>query len=289
MSERRVVVFVTVIAAALLLFYGAVGFLKASPLLTGALLLSIAGLFFLSPTIASFLEYERGVRFRFGRFKDVLGPGWKIVIPLYDTIVRVDLREQEIDVPPVKVVTSDDVAVSVDTIYLMRIKDPAKSVIAVRDYRKAVSDLITSEIRTAVSKMPLKDVLNRPEDINTALTRQLEEIDGAWGIQTTKFEVEGIVLPEELVAAMTKRQVASEVQQRTTIEAETRKISINAINQAASALTQRTMAFLYIDALKQIGQSRSTKIVLPSQLVSPDALREGIAEGLGKDFIEEAK
>ena len=116
--------------------------------------------------------------------------------------------------------------------------------------------------------MDLENVLEKTEDINTLLTRRAQENANQWGVTATRVEVEHITLPDSLTQTMTQRREAQERKARVIIEAEARTAYVDALNESASKLSPTTMQYLYLDSLKRIGESSSTKIVLPVEVNS---------------------
>ncbi len=264
----RAALFVAIIAAAIALAFLGLQVLRVTPLLLGAALLLVAVILFLSPQLVEFKEFERGVRFRLGKFKDVVGPGWVIVFPSFDRIERVELRDHIVDVPPQKVITKDNVNITIDALTYVRVIDPRKAIIEIRDYHKAISGFMVAEIRNIVSKLELEGVLEKTEDINVLLRQRLQEISERWGVTATRVEVEHITLPPELVEAMTQRQSAEERKRRIKLESEAKQITIDALNESASKVSDTTMTYLYLDTLRSMGAGSATKIIFPLELTS---------------------
>ncbi len=263
--NRRAALFVAIVASvAAVLFLGFV-VLRASPLLLLPVFLLAAALIYLSPRRIEFREYERGVRFRFGKFKDVIGPGWFVIFPSFDRIERVDLREEPIDIPEQKIVTRDNVGITIDTVAYVKVVDPRKAVLEVRDYKRAIEAVINSELRNIVSKMEMEAAMEQTEDISVLLHRRLREVTEQWGVEATRVEVEDLRLPDELVEAMTKRQSAEENKRRIKIESEARQLSITAVSEAASKVSDTALAYLYLDTLQRMGDGRATKILFPME------------------------
>ena len=114
-------------------------------------------------------EYERAVVFRFGRFIGVKGPGWVIVIPFIEKAVVVDLRTKTLDVKPQKVITKDKIELTIDAVIYLRVKDPAKAVLNVRDYERAAVLYVESELREVVGNMNMEEVISNVDKINKQL------------------------------------------------------------------------------------------------------------------------
>lgn len=285
-TDRRVVVFVAIIAAALVLALGAIFVLRLHPVLAFLVLAFVAVLAVFFPKLEVFAEYERGVVFRLGKFLNVAGPGLFVIFPIIDRVVRIDLRDQLVDIPSQPVITRDNIKLDIDAIVYTKVLDAKKAVVEVRDYEAAIRGVMYAEIRNIVAKMDLEVVLEKTEDVNVLLTRRAQEVAEKWGVTATRVEVEHILLPPELTAAMTKRREAEEWKARIITEAQARQAYILALNEAATTLSPTTMEYLRLDSLKRIGESGSTKIVLPMELSS---LASAVASKLGVKAAAEEK
>ena len=128
-ANRQAVVFISIIAAALALALGSVFILKLHPLVAFVLLAAVATVLVFLPKLEIFPEYERGVLFRLGKFQKVVGPGAVFIFPVVDRVVRVDMRDQLVDVPPQDVITRDNIKINIDTIVYTKVVDAQKAVI----------------------------------------------------------------------------------------------------------------------------------------------------------------
>ncbi|MFH0922441.1 MAG: SPFH domain-containing protein [Candidatus Micrarchaeota archaeon] len=283
--DRQVTVFVLVIAAAALLVYALIAS-KLPPVLLvlGLFVIAVVLLFF--PRLIELKEYERGVFFRLGKFNKVAGPGWIFMFPAIDSFELVDLRTRTIDVAPQKVVTQDNIAIEVDAIVYMRVVDPKKVVIAVKDVQGALTHLLHANIRSVIGKMTLDEVIRKTEEINAALYSTVKDVEKDWGIFTQNIEIQSIELPQGLIAAMQKRKEAGEYKAKLETEAQAREISLDIINRAASKLSDRTMTLLYVDALKIIANGKSNKIIFPLEL---SRMAAHLADQTGGQFEDTAQ
>jgi len=263
--NRQVVVFVAIIAAALALFYTMVAAkIPVAFFLVGIALLVVVALAF--PQLVELKEYERAVVFRVGKYHRTAGPGWILVFPAMEKYVVVDMRTQAIDTPPQTMITRDDVRVKVDAVLYIRVVDPKKAIVEVKDYKTAVVELLRANIRNAVGKMDLEELLEKTEELDSELHAIIEAAAKDWGISTHRVEIQSIELPPELVEAMRKRKEALEYKARAETEAAARQISLDILDKAASKMSDKTLAYLYLDALKKISEGKSNKIIFPLEL-----------------------
>src|SRR5688572_28182564 len=257
-------------------------------------------------------EYERLVVFRLGRSLGSRGPGLVLLIPAVDRGVRVDLREQFLQVPHQTCITKDNAPISIDFLIYWKVVDSAYSVIQVADFAGASQGIATTTLRAVIGDIPLDDVLANREQINHLLRQKLDEVTERWGVKVTSVEIREIVPPNTIQEAM-NRQMSAErnrramvlesdgkreaailvaqgekqsavlraegARQAAILEAEGSRqsqalraegfaLALNSISDVARGLDSQTMGLQYLDALKMLGNSPATKVVLPLELVS---------------------
>ena len=243
-------------------------------------------------------EYQRLVVFRLGRLLATKGPGLVILIPLVDRAVWVDLREFFLEIPRQDSITKDNAPISVDFIIFYKVFDPTMSVVEVQNFRGAAQGMATTTLRAVVGDIPLDDVLAKRDEINQVLRIKLDEVTSRWGVKVTNVEIREIIPPPSVQEAMT-RQMSAERQRRAVVtEAEGQKqaaitvaegnkqsailnaegdrqaailraegfaLALTTIYESARSVDEKTMSLQYLEALKRIGESPSTKFVIPME------------------------
>ncbi|GAY25209.1 hypothetical protein ATG_04120 [Desulfurococcaceae archaeon AG1] len=245
-------------------------------------------------------EYERLVVFRLGRMIGVRGPGLIFLVPIIDTAQRVDLREFVIDIPPQTCITKDNAPVDIDLLVYLKVFDPVKSVTAVSNYVTASTGMAVTTLRAVVGDLMLDDVLAKREYINSTLRAKLDEVTDRWGIKVTSVEIREIKPPREVQEAMIRQMSAERTRRAMILEAEGKKQAaileaegykesqirkaegdkqaeilraegvsraLELINSAASRVDYNTLYLQYLEALKSISGTPSTKIVIPMELL----------------------
>ncbi len=266
MADKNVIVFIAVLAV---LIFGATAVIATKALTLTTLLLlalSLAVLYLLSPKFVVFREYERGVVFRLGKFTHVVGPGPILFFQAVDRFVPVELRTKVIDTLPQHVETKDNVSVKIDAITYVRITDPAKVVLKVRNLEQALNQMLVAEIRNTIAKMPLEALMEKTEDLNTVLISKLKEVEETWGFVVLRAEIVSIELPPDIIAARHAAMSALQYKQKLETEAKARQVSIETLDSAVSKISDKTLAYLYLDALKKMADGRANKILFPLEL-----------------------
>jgi len=246
-------------------------------------------------------QYERLLVFTLGRTSpnEVKGPGWVFIVPIAQRGVRVDLREQFIEVPSQTSITRDNAPINVDFLIYWRIVDPYKSVVEVQNFNGALQNIATTTLRAVVGDILLDDVLSKREQINEVLRVKMDEVTERWGGKVTTVEIREITPPRDVQDAMnrqlsaerTRRAVITESEgarqsainvaegtkqaeilraegdrQAAILRAEGFALALEQIYSAASKIDQKTMALQYLEAFKALGASPSTKFVLPLEI-----------------------
>ena len=246
-------------------------------------------------------EYQRLVMFRLGRVIGALGPGLVLMIPFVDRGVRADLRESYFDVPPQTCITEDNASLSIDFLVYMKIVDALPSVLNVVEFEGAARGIAITTLRAVVGDMLLDEVLAKREQINAALRGKLDEITNRWGIKVTAVEIREIIPPPEILQAMTRQMSAERSRRATVTEADGHRdaavrvaegqrqaaileaegarqasilraegfaLALEKVFAVARTVDSKTMSLQYLDALKALGASPSTKLVIPTEFTS---------------------
>jgi regulator of protease activity HflC (stomatin/prohibitin superfamily) len=259
-------------------------------------------------------EYQRIVLFRLGRMVGTRGPGLVLLIPIVDRPVLVDLREQYLEIPRQSAITEDNATISIDFIIFTRVIDAVASVVRVQYFAGAAQNIAATTLRSVVGDMSLDDVLSKRELMNERLRTKLDEVTERWGVKVTNVEVREITPPPQVQDAMTRQMSAERTRRAVVTEATGAKqaaitvaegqkqaailsaegdrqaailraegfsLALDKIFAVAKTVDANTMSLQYLDALKQIGASPSTKFVVPMELAS---LLQGVVGSAGRSF-----
>jgi regulator of protease activity HflC (stomatin/prohibitin superfamily) len=244
-------------------------------------------------------EYQRIVLFRLGRAIGLRGPGLVFIFPVIDRPVGVDLREQYLEIPKQTAITKDNAAINIDFIIFYKVIDATMSVLQVQNFAGAAQNIAATTLRSVVGDMTLDEVLSKRDQMNQVLQVKLDEVTERWGVKVGNVEVREIVPPPPVLDAMTRQMSAERTRRAVVTEAEGSKqsaitvaegqkqaailsaegdrqaailraegfsLALDRIFQVARTLDANTMSLQYLDALKQIGGSPSTKFVVPMEL-----------------------
>ncbi|NDP41422.1 MAG: slipin family protein [Aromatoleum sp.] len=210
-------------------------------------------------------EYQRAVVFMLGRFWMVKGPGFFLLIPVVQQMVRIDLRTVVMDVPPQDVITRDNVSVKVNAVVYFRIVDPAKAVIQVENYYQATSQLAQTTLRAVLGKHELDELLAAREKLNSDIQQVLDVQTAAWGIKVSTVEMKDVDLNETMIRAIARQAEAERERRAKIIHAEGELQASEKLLQAAQILSQQpqAMQLRYLQTLANIAGDKSSTIVFP--------------------------
>lgn len=153
-------------------------------------------------------EYERGILFQFGKFKKILNPGWNIVLPIFQSFRKVDIRTKVTDVPEQDAITKDNVSIRINAVIYFKIFDAAKSIIEVENFHYAVSQLAQTTMRNAVGSVSLDELLSERDKISFEICKIIDEATDPWGIKVENVELKDIKLPQEMERVIAKNAEA---------------------------------------------------------------------------------
>ncbi len=227
-------------------------------------ILTLVVLFFVS-AIRILREYERGVIFLLGRFWKVKGPGFIIIIPLIQQMVRVDLRTVVMDVPTQDVISRDNVSVKVNAVVYFRVIEPERAIIQVEDFFMATSELAQTTLRSVLGQHELDEMLSERERLNADIQSSLDQQTDAWGIKVSNVEIKHVDLDESMVRAIAKQAEAERTRRAKVIHAEGEMQASQKLLEAARTLSQQSQALQlrYLQTLTEIAGERSNTIVFP--------------------------
>ena len=219
-------------------------------------------------------EYQRGVIFLLGRFWKVKGPGFIIVIPLIQQMVRVDLRTIVMDVPSQDVISRDNVSVHVNAVVYFRVIAPDKAIIQVEDFYEATSQLAQTTLRSVLGQHELDEMLSERERLNIDIQNSLDQQTDAWGIKVSNVEIKHVDLDESMIRAIAKQAEAERTRRAKVIHAEGEMQAAEKLLQAAQTLSQQSQALQlrYLQTLTEIAGERSNTIVFPLPMDLVDSL-----------------
>jgi regulator of protease activity HflC (stomatin/prohibitin superfamily) len=260
---------------------------------------------FIASIIKIIREYERLVVFRLGRLIGAKGPGVVLIFPLVNRFNKIDLRERYLEVPHQTCITKDNAPTDIDFLIYYKVTEATQSVVQVQNFEGASIGIATTTLRAVVGDIPLDELLAKREQINQVLRTKLDEVTERWGIKVTNVEIREIRPPQDVQEAMVRQMSAERTRRATVTEADGKREAsilvaegekksnilraegdrqasilraegyagaLNQIFSAAKGIDSKTMILQYLDTLKALGASPSTKYIFPlefTNLIAP--------------------
>lgn len=216
-------------------------------------------------------QYERGVVLTLGRFTGTRNPGLRVIIPVFQRMIRVDIRSTPIDVPKQEVITKDNVTVGVDAVVYFRVIDTPKAVLETTNYIYATSQFAQAALRDVAGNADLDELLSQREKISQQIKEIVDAQTDQWGIDVENVKVQNIELPQDMKRAMAKQAEAERERRAVIITAEGEKAAAQAVADAAALLTKIPggINIRTLQTLEKISAepSQKTLFVLPADLV----------------------
>jgi regulator of protease activity HflC (stomatin/prohibitin superfamily) len=257
--------------------------------------------------------WQKGLIERLGRYQRTAGSGLTVILPFLDRLIKVDMREQVVDVPPQGVITKDNVVVEVDAVVYYEVTDPIKVTYNVANFYTAATKLAQTNLRNLIGDMALDESLTSREIINSKLRQILDDATDKWGTKVTRVELQRIEPPKDVTEAMHRQMKAERDRRAMILEAEGHKRSAvlkaegdaEAIRKVADAEKYRRLtvaqgeaeaiqtvfgaihkgqptndliAIKYLEALENIANGQATKVFLPYEAAGVLGSIAGIAE-----------
>jgi len=214
-------------------------------------------------TLRQVNQYERGIKFTMGTYTSTVGPGWRIIIPVFQSMKKVDLRVKALDIPSQDAITKDNISAKINAVIYYKISDPAKSVLEVESVHYAVMQLAQTTMRNIVGEVTLDELLAGRATISDKIEKLLEDITAAWGIQVSSVELKDINLAPEMIRTMAKKAEAERERDAVIINSEGEAKAAENIARAAQMLSAvpGALHLRTLHAINDISSDASNTIV----------------------------
>ena len=237
------------------MFFNSIAYLVVAGLVLG----------FLALAIKIFREYERGVVFTLGRYTRIAGPGFVLIIPFVQQVVRTDLRTIVEDVPSQDVISRDNVSVKVNAVLYYRIVDPQRAIINVENYQQATSQLAQTTLRSVLGKHELDEMLAERDKLNADIQEILDRQTDAWGIKVANVEIKHVDIDESMIRAIARQAEAERHRRARVINAEGEQQAAQKLVEAGEMLAgePRAMQLRFFTALQDVSSNQGSTVIIP--------------------------
>lgn len=216
-------------------------------------------------------QYERGVVLTLGRFSGLRQPGLRIVIPIFQRLIRVDIRSTPIDVAKQEIITKDNVTAGVDAIVYFRVVDAPKAVLETTNYVYATSQFAQAALRDVTGNFELDDLLAKREEVSQRIKEIVDAQTDQWGIDVEAVKIQNIELPQDMKRAMAKQAEAERDRRSNVINAEGEKAAAETLAEAARIIssTPGAINLRTLNTIERISTepSQKTTMLFPIELL----------------------
>lgn len=220
-------------------------------------------------------QYERGILFTMGKYSKTVHPGWRIVIPIFQSLTKIDMRVKAVEVPSQDTITQDNIPIQISAVVYYKVEDAAKAFIDVENFYYAVSQLAQTTIRSAAGEVTLDELLSKRQEISERISQMIEETAMNWGMDISSVDIKDVLLPESLKRTIAKAAEAERERRAVIIQSEGDKMAAANIAEAATTLNSVPGA-LHLRTLQAINdissdQSNTTIWMVPTEVL--DAIK----------------
>jgi len=215
-------------------------------------------------------EYQRAVIFRLGRLIGERGPGLIFVMPIFERMVRVNLRTITMNIPSQKIITKDNVSIDIAAVAYYHVVDSQKSVVAIENVHDAVNQISQTTVRNVVGQFMLDQFLSQTVDINEKIKNVIDVHTEPWGIQVTAVEIKDVTLPENMQRAMAKEAEAERERRAKIVAAEGEFQASEKLGQAADIIATHPVALQLrtLQTMAEIATEKNSTIIFPAQFMT---------------------
>lgn len=215
-------------------------------------------LFIILISLKQINQYQRGVKFSFGRFSGIIEPGWRIVLPVFQSYQKVDIRMKAVDVPNQDAITKDNVSTKINAVIYYKVIDAAKAILEVEDFYYATSQLAQTTMRNVVGEVTLDELLSERSTISDRIKLVVDQATDPWGIKVENVELKDISLPEDMQRVIAKQAEAEREKRAVITQAEGEAAAAQNLSLAAKVLSDSPGA-LHLRTLNSINALSSDK------------------------------
>lgn len=219
-------------------------------------------------------QYERGVKFTIGKFTGMMDPGWRLVVPVFQSYQKVDMRVRAVDVPDQEAITKDNISVTVNAVIYYRISEAEKAILEVENVYYAVSQLAQTTMRNVVGEVDLDELLSNRDAIAERIRGIVDQATDVWGVKVSSVELKDVTLPEDMKRVIGKQAEAEREKRSVIIKAEGELIAAENLAKAATILSSADGALHLrtLNTINDVSSDQSNTIIFATPIEALQAL-----------------
>lgn len=239
------------------------------------IILVVAAVFLVLVSIRQVNQYQRGVMFTLGKYTGTKQPGWRLAVPIFQKLHRVDIRVRTVDVPDQEAITQDNVSVRINAVIYYKVIAADKAVLEVENFYYAISQLGQTSMRNVVGEVPLDELLSKRDLVSEKILKLVDEATDPWGIDVTSVELKDIILPENLRRTMAKQAEAEREKRANIINSEGEVIAANNLAKAATTMSSSPGALHLrtLNSINDLSSDQSNTVIFAVPIEILDAIK----------------
>jgi regulator of protease activity HflC (stomatin/prohibitin superfamily) len=208
-------------------------------------------------------QYERGVKFTMGKYSGLMQPGWRLVLPVFQSMRKVDMRLKAVDVPPQDAITKDNVSAKINAVIYYKVVDASKAIIDVENVNYAVLQLAQTTMRNIIGEVTLDELLSQRQVISDKIEKIVDDATLSWGVEVTSAELKDINLPPDMVRVIGKQAEAERERRAVIISSEGEVVAAENLAKAAELMSSHPGALHLrtLNAIDDIASDQSNTVV----------------------------
>lgn len=220
-------------------------------------------IFIILISIRQINQYQRGVKFRLGKFVTILEPGWRLIFPIFESVTKVDIRVKAVDVPNQEAITKDNISVGINAVIYYKVADVSKAVLEVEDYYYAISQLAQTTMRNIVGSVDLDTLLSERDKVSDQIRIIVDKLTDPWGIKVQNVDLKDVSLPQEMKRVIAKQAEAEREKRAVITKAEGEVIASTDLAKAANTLSASNGALHLrtLNTLNDLSSDQSNTVV----------------------------
>ena len=242
------------------------------------------GLLVLFISIRQVNQWERGVKFTLGKFTSVVDPGWRLVIPVFQTMSKVDIRLKTLDVPSQDAITKDNISAKINAVIYYRVVDSAKAIIDVQNIDYAVLQLAQTTMRNIAGSVTLDELLAERQAVSERIETIVDQATKNWGVDVETVELKDIELPESMIRTIAKQAEAEREKRAVIINSEGEVVAAQNLAKAAEILgtSKGALHLRTLNSINDISSDQSNTVIFTVPLEIMQAVTGFINKGSEK-------
>jgi regulator of protease activity HflC (stomatin/prohibitin superfamily) len=216
-------------------------------------------------------QYQRGIKFTLGRYTGTMNPGWRLIVPIFQSMKKVDMRVKAVDVPYQESITKDNIPVKINAVIYYRVDSAEKAILEVENFFYAVSQLAQTTMRNVVGEVDLDELLSQRQTISEKIKSLVDQATDPWGIKVNSVDLKDVILPENMKRTIAKQAEAERERRAVIIKAEGEVAAADNMAKAANILAGSNGA-LHLRTLQSVNdissdQSNTIVFALPLEVL----------------------